>query len=215
MDLAKIIAHERSDQNFTPFTSLGIVELLEADTRATFALRIDPEWRFARKLQPVLVNASLRDHNVLVNHLFNVNYSSSTELCTFASWIHEPAHPRGSIHEYANVEWHLTVVADSWLVIGATHVVDSARIAESVHSTAPIIEPPAESFDWTQSIIAVQCSEYVHQLRSQDWASTAVGPMSTWSDELRLLFNSMMRTETPQAMYWGRDMIVIYNQGTV
>lgn len=214
MALNVVTDHSRSHQNSDPFSSLGITQLLEADSRATFALHADPDWLATGKLRPVLVNPALRKQDTLTDHLFNVDCHSCTELHTFAGWIHEQAQTRNPTYKYANIEWHCTIVADSWLVIGATHIIKSVDLRNHVCSIAPVFQQlPVESYDWTQTIIPVQCSEYVHQLRSRDWASTAVGSMSTWPEELRIHFNSMMRTTVGQAMYWGSDMTVIYNQG--
>lgn len=214
MDAKNASGHSLDEENSCSFTTLGIVDFLEADSRATFALHVDPKWLSARRLRPVLSNTALRDHGALIDQLFNLDLESSAELYTFVCWIHNPERARGPTHRYANVEWHRTAIGHSWLVIGATHIVEPANADVGTRSIAPVLQrSPSESFDWTQTVVPVQCPEYVHRLREIDWASTTVGSMSTWPDELRLLFNLMMRTDVPQAMYWGAELTVIYNQG--
>ncbi|CAL3973130.1 unnamed protein product [Diplocarpon coronariae] len=48
-----------------------------------------------------------------------------------------------------------------------------------------------------------------------DWASTDLGPVSTWSTALRGMVNILMSDPRPAAMYWGRERTMMYNESYV
>ena len=47
--------------------------------------------------------------------------------------------------------------------------------------------------------------------KTMDWAATALGPRSTWSESLRLAIDIIMASAFPMALRWGPDFILIYN----
>ncbi|TCM54982.1 PAS domain S-box-containing protein [Rhizobium sp. PP-F2F-G48] len=51
------------------------------------------------------------------------------------------------------------------------------------------------------------------RIRDFDWASTSLGPMSTWPPNLRIKVNSMINSPIPQVLMWGLDHVMIYNDG--
>ncbi|KQS63829.1 two-component system sensor histidine kinase/response regulator [Rhizobium sp. Leaf371] len=51
------------------------------------------------------------------------------------------------------------------------------------------------------------------RIRDFDWASTSLGPMSTWPPNLRIKVNSMINSPIPQVLMWGPDHVMIYNDG--
>ena len=46
-----------------------------------------------------------------------------------------------------------------------------------------------------------------------DWASTPVGPMSAWPGTLRCAVDIVTASPVPMVLLWGRDGIMIYNDG--
>ena len=71
------------------------------------------------------------------------------------------------------------------------------------------------SFDWTRLPVSSALSPHIQFARSVDWASTALGPMETWSSELRSMCNLIMASPHPAAMYWGEELIAIYNEAYI
>lgn len=55
-------------------------------------------------------------------------------------------------------------------------------------------------------------SEHTKLLRSHDWASTRLGPMDQWPEELKRNVNMCMADPRPAALWWTKDKICIYNE---
>jgi PAS domain S-box-containing protein len=50
-------------------------------------------------------------------------------------------------------------------------------------------------------------------LRAKDWSATPLGATSTWSPTLRIIVDTIMSSQFPMAVRWGRDFVLIYNDG--
>ena len=48
-------------------------------------------------------------------------------------------------------------------------------------------------------------------LRSFDWSSTALGPVTGWPESLRVLLRTILDNKLPMAVWWGSELIQIYN----
>ena len=70
-------------------------------------------------------------------------------------------------------------------------------------------------FDWTRLHDSADLPHHVQFARSIDWASTSLGPLETWSADLRQMSNLIMASPHPAAMYWGKDLVAIYNEAYV
>jgi PAS domain S-box-containing protein len=70
-------------------------------------------------------------------------------------------------------------------------------------------------FDWTRLPNTANLPKHVQLAKSVDWASTALGPMEDWSPDLRQMCNLIMASPHPAAMYWGPDLVAIYNEAYV
>ncbi|KAJ2904534.1 histidine kinase hhk13p [Zalerion maritima] len=75
------------------------------------------------------------------------------------------------------------------------------------------VEKP--SFDWTRIAVCADTPEHFKFARSIDWASTPLGPIDEWSDELRIMSNMVMASPHPVAMYWGPEFVTIYNEAYI
>ena len=56
---------------------------------------------------------------------------------------------------------------------------------------------------------------HIQFARSINWAATPLGPIDTWSFDLRAMCNLIMASPHPAAMYWGNEYIVIYNEAYI
>ena len=54
-------------------------------------------------------------------------------------------------------------------------------------------------------------SSHVELIRTFDWSSTELGPMSTWSAQLRQTVNFLLADPRAATIYWGANHILIYN----
>ncbi|GME23339.1 histidine kinase hhk13p [Neofusicoccum parvum] len=70
-------------------------------------------------------------------------------------------------------------------------------------------------FDWTRLPIDSDLPQHIQFARSVDWASTPLGPIEFWSADLRQMCNLIMASPHPAAMYWGDDLVAIYNEAYV
>ena len=80
-----------------------------------------------------------------------------------------------------------------------------------------IIYPQNEPgfFDWTRLPNSSALPHHIQFTRSIDWASTPLGPIEDWPPELRSMCNLIMASPHPAAMYWGPDLIAIYNEAYI
>lgn len=77
------------------------------------------------------------------------------------------------------------------------------------------LQPAKQSFDWTKLPLHDDLPDHIKFARTRDWASTALGPMSDWPTDLRTMSSLIMASPHPAAMYWGSDMVAIYNEAYI
>ena len=80
---------------------------------------------------------------------------------------------------------------------------------------ANMIPEEAPSFDWTRLPVTENMPEHIQFARSIDWTKTALGPIDQWPSDLRQMCNLIMASPHPAAMYWGEELIAIYNEAYV
>jgi PAS domain S-box-containing protein len=49
------------------------------------------------------------------------------------------------------------------------------------------------------------------KIRNFDWEATPLGPMGAWSSALKISVDAMVASRFPQCLFWGPDLIAIYN----
>lgn len=87
--------------------------------------------------------------------------------------------------------------------------------AFSLESPNKIVKEEKPSFDWTRIPVTTDMPAHFRFARSVDWASTPLGPIEDWSDDLRAMSNMVMASPHPAALYWGPQFVVIYNEAYV
>jgi PAS domain S-box-containing protein len=50
-------------------------------------------------------------------------------------------------------------------------------------------------------------------IRAYDWASTSLGPIERWPAPLRTHVQTILLSQIPMVVIWGREGVVVYNQG--
>jgi len=48
-------------------------------------------------------------------------------------------------------------------------------------------------------------------IRAKDWAETALGPIETWPQSLRSAISILLPSKAQICLFWGRDLVTIYN----
>jgi PAS domain-containing protein len=67
------------------------------------------------------------------------------------------------------------------------------------------------SFDCTSEVLT-STSPHIEYFRSIDWAKTPLGPMNAWPSDLRCVANTVLSNNVPAVMFWGDDVIMLYNE---
>jgi len=98
------------------------------------------------------------------------------------------------------------------------HMIPTASALTNVNwfnshiAITPVATP---SFDWTRLPVTDAMPPHIQFARSIDWASTSLGPIDTWGPDLRQMCNLIMASPHPAAMYWGDDLVAIYNEAYI
>ena len=74
----------------------------------------------------------------------------------------------------------------------------------SDHHVAPALDPSAATVFPGSGEMASLC-------RSFDWSRTALGPVSAWSAALRTTVGIVLSSRNPMFLWWGPDLVQIYN----
>ena len=53
------------------------------------------------------------------------------------------------------------------------------------------------------------------QIRHFDWAATPLGPIDSWPTVLKIAVDMMLASKFPQCLFWGDDLIAIFNDAYV
>lgn len=67
--------------------------------------------------------------------------------------------------------------------------------------------------DWTRHHIEV--SDFIQYFKNYDFAATALGPLSSWPDDLRRLVVCMFSNPDPRVILYGPSLALIYNEAAV
>ncbi|KAF2677807.1 hypothetical protein K458DRAFT_318624 [Lentithecium fluviatile CBS 122367] len=84
-----------------------------------------------------------------------------------------------------------------------------------VRSPSPPRDHDVGFFDWTRLSMSSSLPRHIQFARSIDWASTPLGPIEFWSNDLRAMCNLIMASPHPAAMYWGDELVAIYNEAYI
>ena len=90
-----------------------------------------------------------------------------------------------------------------------------AATAGEINNFQMSVQSDSGFFDWTRLPITPALPKHIQFARSIDWSSTGLGPIESWSTELRSMCNLIMASPHPAAMYWGDDLIAIYNEAYI
>src|SRR5205807_1545752 len=60
---------------------------------------------------------------------------------------------------------------------------------------------------------ALAPGEMVARVAAHDWAATPLGPRERWPQSLKLIVATILASQFPMAVRWGRDFVLVYNDG--
>src|SRR5271156_6312367 len=58
-------------------------------------------------------------------------------------------------------------------------------------------------------------SQMAEFIRRHDWSATPLGPIEDWSEALLLSANLMLACAFPSLIFWGRELVQLYNDAFV
>lgn len=89
-----------------------------------------------------------------------------------------------------------------------------AQTQPQVQSLRKTINEPVWLYDVTAPELPPgrEVSAHLQLIRSHDWASTELGPMASWSVQLRRLVNMCITDPRPAAVWWHKSRSIIYNE---
>ncbi len=65
---------------------------------------------------------------------------------------------------------------------------------------------------WPAERLFAGPGETRERLRRTDWAATPLGPVETWSVELRAAVRTVLPSEVPMLLWWGPELVQIFNE---
>ncbi|KAL8921096.1 MAG: hypothetical protein Q9172_004189 [Xanthocarpia lactea] len=96
-----------------------------------------------------------------------------------------------------------------------TEAIVAATTAGDMEKVSVPDQSDSGFFDWTRLPVTQALPAHIQFTRSIDWAATKLGPIQGWSTELRSMCNLIMASPHPAAMYWGEDLVAIYNEAYI
>ncbi|KAF2634409.1 hypothetical protein P280DRAFT_463610 [Massarina eburnea CBS 473.64] len=79
----------------------------------------------------------------------------------------------------------------------------------------PVPSPLEGPFDYTLDPPPKVMSDHVLYFRSVAWEETPLGPMHSWCPQLRCVVNMIMNDNYPAVLFWGQEVIMIYNEAYI
>lgn len=126
----------------------------------------------------------------------------------------------GEPYLYRGISWTKTVVANQYIVVSGSFV-NSPAVNSVLEPEGEIASPKRNSFgksptfDWTDVVPPLSLSAHVAWARSVAWSETPLGAMSSWPSQLRSIANLVMHDPRPAVVFYGPELIMIYNEAEV
>ncbi|KAF2854449.1 aerobic respiration control sensor protein-like protein arcB [Plenodomus tracheiphilus IPT5] len=217
----------RSDNEVGSFRSFGILDFLEQDPRPTFVIdTTQATFMTQRRILPLYTNPAIA--SVELENLLNTlaldpgtlesQKETDRDISQFHHWL---LCTEASIHPFTHRSyvWQRIPVGTRWSVISgtpvsATHASHSKKIEGSALGRTAS-RSKVSTFDWTDELPPLRSTPHITWARSIDWAATPLGPMYTWSAQLRSIANLIMQDPRPAVVFYGPDLIMIYNEAEI
>lgn len=112
------------------------------------------------------------------------------------------------------------MLAKRWTIVCGTLLnaisePSSGRQVEGADLTKRVSRSKVLTYDWTDELPPLRMTPHIAWARSIDWPQTPLGPMSTWTSQLRSVANLVMQDPRPAVVFYGADLIMIYNEAHI
>ncbi|KKY17360.1 putative histidine kinase hhk13p [Diplodia seriata] len=199
--------------------NIGIGELLEQDGRPTFIVDLGEPTNYGPGyFQVVFANSALRASIGLLDLVSGKVVHGSQDSATFKAFTHFKTWVLSAVVHgesldvcipgmlYGGLSWTIYTIRKKYRVISGNY---------AASPTPTTTSKEIGFFDWTRLPIDSNLPKHIQFARSVDWASTPLGPIEFWSADLRQMCNLIMASPHPAAMYWGEDLVAIYNEAYI
>jgi hypothetical protein len=88
---------------------------------------------------------------------------------------------------------------------------------DGADSSAACTHAAQGPFDYTSAALPPDLVPALHidYFHSVDWANTSLGPIESWSPDLRCMTNMVLGNSAPAVLFWGDDAAMIYNEAYI
>ena len=213
------------------FLSVGIASFLNADRRPAIVLDCLSFGHSTSRVEPIFTNTAFDTLGDESPTLFidSVSLELATCYSAFLEWATSCKATQGQDtfkHVFAGLEWQQFDISGRWRVISsignAPDHAPSAAILTDPHcmkdaaSQIAVLESEtisnALAIDRTISAPSPHYSDHVKFVRERNWRATSAGAIEDWPYQLRMMMNMIMADPSPAVLFWGDDLIMLYNE---
>ncbi|USP75763.1 hypothetical protein yc1106_03037 [Curvularia clavata] len=208
----------------SPLRHVGMLELLHQDPRPAFVVDATPDSIDCQSgyvldyWNPAMGHANPGGLLQQLGHEGVAQYTDQEgygPVVQFRSWLSK----QDTLDEpflYHGFSWTKINVSGRWNVISGVCATKCASVNTQPKTlTKELSSKKTPNFDWTDEIPPERLSSHALWARSIDWASTPLGPMQSWSPQLRSICNIVMMDPQPAVVFYGPDLVMIYNEAEI
>lgn len=213
-----------------PEHGIGVLDLLENDPRPTFVVDFEcVDLLSESSLVPAYWNQAFtaaKSMGLLPTFLRSPSANGSTDpektnkTSNFRRWIFSNNYKNDQC-VYSNFIWTRIRIKSRWIVMNGVHIrsVNAMKIEHhepTARTTSRRSSDNKQSnFDWTDEMPPLKMTPHLEWARSIDWGGTSLGATSTWTSQLRSFANLTMQDPRPAVVFYGPDLIMIYNEAYI
>jgi hypothetical protein len=235
---AEIATSGHGDLDSIPssLAAIGIIELLECDSRPTFVVDLNHIHRkgFA-EIRVLYYNASLRAYGALKELASGtaVPRSMSAAYNAYKEWLTEILmngdNSKASNYSFGGLLWTAFTMKRQFGIVSGISAPQSSgndmrkvvQEAERVSSGQESQIRPSLKHTPSSSYTDLCCKQtplpyHIQFFRDIDWTLTSLGPLEAWSRQLRQMVTLLTSDPNPVFLFWTqKDMILIYNEAAM
>ncbi|RMZ73233.1 sensory transduction histidine kinase [Pyrenophora seminiperda CCB06] len=202
--------------------TVGMLDLLDRDPRPTFI--VDTALGSIKSENGSMLeywNSAMASANPgrvlqLIGREGHIHRGNGKDNASFRDWS-RLQDPISKSFIYSGYTWTKIMVSSRWNVISTIPDITCANseIAKMTTHNRKTSKAKTPSHDWTHEHPPLRLTPHAAWARSIDWASTPLGPMSSWSSQLRSIANLVMQDPRPAVIFYGPELIMIYNEAEI
>lgn len=213
-------AGSRLEEEWPPSSADSLLET-QTDLRPLLEHLLDDD-------RPTVIIESLsrRPRIVWRNDAFETCIKESKEKVDFERWIEAlTAGPvvDETLSRFGNKRWFSKPLRHAWRIVQGRNIDEvndpPQRPRLSSHTSQPstwgdlLSEGGRRLIDWTrESVDITTYPAWIKFIHGYDWASTELGAMKDWPEELCRLAVIIMSCPDPRMVYWGFNQAILYNE---